>query len=371
MRPVARADLLADLPLFAAIPRHHQLTWSKVISSAHLGWQVEPQMATWLSRLQLNRGSALGGSRIRDVDVAAYRGAQLEVLKVSAAGISDLRFRHHPGMVGVAIPTRGRFQGVVAGRSFSAVLHQVSCVLLPDDVLVLTAASDVLSALVIQLPLQRLLDVCRCQGLARPNLNLLLDALAGQETLLVACCERLLELAVQPEGEARSALALPLEASVVGAMASVLVGRNPLPHGSVQDAHALHVEHALAYMQSHMAEMIALQDLCQACYISARTLQVSFQKVRGCTPLQALQEIRLVNLRKYLLNRMDLREACALVGLPPTGRMAANYKRLFGELPSRTRQRAGWVISPVDGLRAPAADCDEQCSDNQHRAEAW
>lgn len=353
------------------ITRYDQLSWSKVISTAHLGWQVEPEMAGWLSRLQLNRGSAFGGSRIRDVRLAAYRGAQLVVLKVSAAGISDLRFRHHPGMVSIAIPTCGRFQGVAAGRAFSAVLNQVSCVLLPDDPLALTVASDVLSALVMQLPLQSLLDACRRQGLVQPDLRLLLDALTGQEALLMACCERLLELALQPEGDARSTLALPLEASVLGAMASVLVGRDQLPHGCVQDPHALHVEHAMAYMESHLAEMIALRDLCQACYISARTLQVSFQRVRGCTPLQALQEIRLLSLRKHLLNRVDLREACALVGLPPTGRMAANYKRLFGELPSRTRQRAGWVISPVDGLRAPAADCDGQCSDNQHRAEAW
>ena len=274
-------------------------------------------------------------------------------------------------MVSIAIPTCGRFQGVAAGRSFSAVLNQVSCVLLPDDPLALTAASDVLSALVMQLPLQSLLDACRRQGLVQPDLRLLLDALTGHEALLMACCKRLLELALRPEGDARSTLALPLEASVLGAMASVLVGRDQLPHGCVQDPHALHVEHAMAYMESHLAEMIALRDLCQACYISARTLQVSFQRVRGCTPLQALQEIRLLSLRKHLLNRVDLREACALVGLPPTGRMAANYKRLFGELPSRTRQRAGWVISPVDGLRAPAADCDGQCSDNQHRAEAW
>lgn len=332
------------------ISRYDQLSWSKVISTAHLGLQVEPEMAAWLSRLQLNRDSAFGGPRIRDVQVETYRGSQLTVLKMSAAGISDLRFRHHPAMVSVVIPTRGRFQGVAAGRSFTAVLNQVGCVLLPDDPLALTAGSDVLSALVMQLPLQGLLDLCRRQGVAQPNLHLLLDALAGQERLLLACCERLLQLALRPEGEARSTLALPLEASVLAVMASGLVGRDQLPHGSVQDAHALHVERAMAYMESHMSEVIALQDLCQSCYISARTLQVSFQKVRGCTPLQALQEIRLASLRKHLLKRLDLREACALVGLPPTGRMAANYKRLFGELPSRTRQRAGRVISRVDGL---------------------
>ena len=342
-----------------------------MISAAPLGWTVEPELATWLARLQLNRRSASGRSRIRDVQVERYRGAQLTVLRVSAAGIADLRFRHHPGMVSVAIATCGRVQGVAAGRSFAAVLNQVSCVLLPDDPLALTATSEILAALVIQLPLLNLQEACRRQGVVQPDLRLLLDALTGQEALLMACCEQLLQLALRPEGEARSTLALPLEASVLGTMASALVGHDQLPQACGHDGHALHVEHAMVYMERHMAEMIALRDLCQACYVSSRTLQVSFQRVRGCTPLQALQEIRLASLRKHLLNRVELREACALVGLPPTGRMAANYKRMFGELPSRTRQRAGWVISPADGLRAPAADYDGRCSDNQYRAEAW
>lgn len=341
-----------------------------MISAAHLDWKVEPEMASWLSRLQVNRRSGSGRARIRDVQVDTYCGEQLTVLRVSSAGISDLRFRQRPDMVSVAIATCGRLQGEVAGRPFAAVLNQVSCVLLPDDLLDLRATSPVLAALVVQLPLQSLLDACRRQGAVQPELRLLNDALNGQEPLLMACCEQLLQLALRPQGEARSALALPLEASVLGAMASVLVGSDQLPHGCLQDAQALHVEHAMSYMESHMAEMIALRDLCQACYISARTLQVSFQRVRGCTPLQALQEIRLASLRKHLLNRVDLKEACALVGLPPTGRMAANYRRLFGELPSQTRQRSGWQVSQGDGLRVHASGFDGRCSNNQHRAEA-
>ncbi|MEB3307681.1 MAG: hypothetical protein VKK98_05965 [Cyanobacteriota bacterium] len=38
-----------------------------------------------------------------------------------------------------------------------------------------------------------------------------------------------------------------------------------------------------------------------------------------------------------LLQGRDVRGASKLEGLPPTGRMAANYKRLFGELPSQPK----------------------------------
>jgi AraC-like DNA-binding protein len=101
----------------------------------------------------------------------------------------------------------------------------------------------------------------------------------------------------------------------------------------------------MAYMEHHMGDEISLNNLCKACHISARTLQVAFQTIRGRTPLQALQEIRLTQLKQLLLAKIEIREACAQVGLPPSGRMAANYKRLFGELPSQTRQRAGYGIN--------------------------
>jgi transcriptional regulator GlxA family with amidase domain len=110
----------------------------------------------------------------------------------------------------------------------------------------------------------------------------------------------------------------------------------------------MHVERAMAYMERHMGEEISLHNLCKACHISARTLQVAFQTVRGRTPLQALQEIRLTGLKQLILGNSEIREACTQVGLPPSGRMAANYKRLFGELPSQTRLRAGHGINQAN-----------------------
>lgn len=330
-------------------------------AATRLGLGLEPRLSSWLSRIQLNRGNTIGHSRVRDVEVDSYLGESLTVLKLSASGVSDLRFRNHPNMVTIAIATFGRFRGTVGARCFGSVPNRCSLVLLPDELLSLVGASPTVAGLVVQLPTRRILQECRRQAALDPDLRLLADVLPGQEGLIMACCQQLLQLTAQPNPAARARLAEPLEASIVGVMANLLVGCLQRPQSALEDPYALHVEHALAYMERHLGEVIALKDLCDACHISPRTLQVSFQKVRGCTPLQALQEIRMINLRTHLLQRVELRKACAQVGLPPSGRMAANYKRLFGELPSQTRQRAGGVVIEVGGLLVPEAGCDEQC----------
>ena len=59
------------------------------------------------------------------------------------------------------------------------------------------------------------------------------------------------------------------------------------------------------------------------------------------SPLQVLQEMRLTRLNQLLRQRVAVSQACEQVGLMPSGRMAGNYKRMFGELPSETRRLAG------------------------------
>lgn len=327
-----------------------------------LGLGLEPRLSSWLSRLQLNRGTSIGPRGVRDLELDFYLGESLTVLKLSASGVSDLRFRNPPNMVTMAMASFGRFRGTVGARSFSAVPNRCSLVLLPDELLRLDGASPTLAGLVVQLPARLILQECRRQAAPDPDLRLLADVLPGQEALIHACCQQLLQLAAQPNPAARVRLAEPLEASIVGVMANLLVGCWQRPQRVQEDPYALHVERALAYMERHLGEVIALKNLCDACHISPRTLQVSFQKIRGCTPLQALQEIRMIRLRTHLLQGVELRKACAQVGLPPSGRMAANYKRQFGELPSQTRQRAGGAVIQAGGLSVPEAGCDAQCS---------
>ena len=300
-----------------------------------------PKLAPWLERTQIKVKAGHGGQGAWDWRVDPYLGAIVTVLNLSSQGLSQLLFRNHPGMVTLGIGAFGQFNGSAGGQPLSCVPNRLSWLLLGGDVLQLIAGSPRIAALVIQVPEKLLLGECKKQGMPHPDLLSLADTLPGHETLLLACSQQLLRLASQPATTARGRMAAPLEASMLYMLASLVGDAQPGRQLATDDPQTLHVDNAMAYMEQHMGEAITLHNLCKACHISARTLQVAFQTVWGRTPLQALQEIRLTQLKQLLVGRRDIREACAQVGLPPSGRMAANYKQLFGELPSQTRLRAG------------------------------
>ena len=272
----------------------------------------------------------------------------MKVLEMSYEGLSQLLFRNHSETLTIAIGSFGHFKGSAGGRPFGCVPNRLSCLLLPEEVLQLVAGSTRIAGLVIQVPEPILIQECIRHDTPDPDLLTLGDTLPGQEALLLACSQQLLRLAQKPESEARAHMAAPLEASMLYMLASLVGNSHQGRDDATQNPQAMHVNRAMAYMEGHMGEEISLNNLCKACHISARTLQVAFQTVRGRTPLQALQEIRLTGLKQLILDKREIREACAQVGLPPSGRMAANYKRLFGELPSQTRLRAGHGINQAN-----------------------
>ena len=309
---------------------------------------IEPKLESWLGRTQIKRRPVPPGEAASEYRVDSYHGEMVKVLEMSYGGLSQLLFRNHPETLTIAIGTFGHFKGSAGGRPFGCVPNRLSCLLLPEEVLQLVAGSTQIAGLVIQVSEPLLIQECIRQDTQDPDLLTLGDSLPGQEALLLACSQQLLRLARKPDNGARAHMAAPLEASMLYMLAS-LVGNSQRGHvDTTENPQAVHVERAMAYMERHRGEEISLSNLCKACHISARTLQVAFQTVRGRTPLQALQEIRLTGLKQLLLDNSEIREACALVGLPPSGRMAANYTRLFGELPSQTRLRAGHGINQAN-----------------------
>ena len=303
-----------------------------------------PKLAPWLERTQIKVKAGHGGRGGWDWRVDPYLGAMVTVLNLSSQGLSQLLFRNQPGMVTLGIGAFGQFNGSAGGQPLSCVPNRLSWLLLGGEVLQVQADSLRIAAMVIQVPERLLLRECQKQGIPEPDLRSLANTLPGQESLLLACSQQLLRLASQPASTARARMAAPLEASILYVLASLVGCEPPVHQPDMEDPQAVHVDNAMAYMEQHMGEAITLHNLCKACHISARTLQVAFQTVWGRTPLQALQEMRLTHLRHLLVGRNDIREACARVGLPASGRMAANDKRLFGELPSQTRLRAGQVL---------------------------
>lgn len=98
------------------------------------------------------------------------------------------------------------------------------------------------------------------------------------------------------------------------------------------------VHEARSYMSVHADEPIAVPDLCQAIHVSRRTLQYSFQDVLNMSPVSYLRALRLNGARRELRRGGDepVADRAARWGFWHPSRFAADYRRMFGELPSET-----------------------------------
>lgn len=102
------------------------------------------------------------------------------------------------------------------------------------------------------------------------------------------------------------------------------------------------VERCRSLCQMHPDNPPTLMELCQSLKISRRTLQYSFQKETGQAPLHYLRALRLNAVRRSLLRNPEVQvaDAAALQGFFHQSYFSREYRRLFKELPSVTRQRA-------------------------------
>jgi AraC-like DNA-binding protein len=96
------------------------------------------------------------------------------------------------------------------------------------------------------------------------------------------------------------------------------------------------------YMRANAHLPISLGDVCQAAGVNARTLQDSFRKKRGCTPMRFLREVRMQEVRAGLLRpgeATNVSGEAAHWGFLHFGRFSRDYRSRFGELPSETLRR--------------------------------
>lgn len=106
------------------------------------------------------------------------------------------------------------------------------------------------------------------------------------------------------------------------------------------EGHVLYLE---AWMEDHLADPLSIDDLVAVVNLVPRSIQYAFRRRRGCTPMQALHERRLVRARQDLLeagSSLTVTEVATLCGLYHLGRFARRYRERFGEAPSTTPARA-------------------------------
>jgi AraC family transcriptional regulator, ethanolamine operon transcriptional activator len=101
------------------------------------------------------------------------------------------------------------------------------------------------------------------------------------------------------------------------------------------------VSDAWDYMRTHVDEPITVPQLCLATGASRRALQYAFEDVLRLSPVTYLRVMRLNRVRSEIRSRSQdtVGDIAARWGFWHLSRFAAEYRELFGELPSATRQR--------------------------------
>jgi AraC-like DNA-binding protein len=101
------------------------------------------------------------------------------------------------------------------------------------------------------------------------------------------------------------------------------------------------VQRAVAYLEEHALESVAVPDVADAARVSVRSLQALFRRHLGVSPIEHLHAIRLEAARRDLLRGADGGEATVhgvaeRWGFGNSGRFARLYQQRFGERPSET-----------------------------------
>ena len=104
------------------------------------------------------------------------------------------------------------------------------------------------------------------------------------------------------------------------------------------------VKLVLDYVHSEPSEEISVADMCTLASCSQSWLERSFKKRFGVTPKKYVKYLRLSRLRENLLHPDEIEgrtviELASVYGFWHMGQLAADYRSVYGELPSDTLNR--------------------------------
>ena len=301
---------------------------------------VSDGLQDWLSSHKARIDASQSPESNSSIGGSVFVGESVRIARLKLSGVEKLFLRNQDNHFSFCIADFGQFSGIAGDRSILMTPNRLAFVMLPDEPLKLVPKAKVVQFFVVTLDIQLLQNESTLHGNSFPNLLSLNDSIPGHEQLILACTHQLFKFANALDISTERLLQ-PLETSIVSLLGTLLsyVPSPSQSHSSESTSQPAYVQAALAYMEDNISENICLSDLCRVCCVSSRTLQVAFQSVMNRTPLQVLHELRLTKLRSLLLQGHEVGRACQMVGLMHSGRISANYKRLFGELPRHTRNR--------------------------------
>lgn len=150
---------------------------------------------------------------------------------------------------------------------------------------------------------------------------------------VIRCIDR------DPAAAADPGIRLAIEDDLATAMLSAAVGHAHQAPPAPASIRAGALRRALDFIDAHAADAPRIADVCTASGASERTLRYAFYERFEMSPKAYLQGVRLNGVRRELRRRGDRPSVSAAAnhwGFWHLGQFAADYRRLFGELPSET-----------------------------------
>jgi AraC family ethanolamine operon transcriptional activator len=168
------------------------------------------------------------------------------------------------------------------------------------------------------------------------------EAVTADPTSLLACCSHLIALLDSATQRARliahPEAARQLEQECVGQFLGLIARARGEPPEVRPSNHIRLVRRAEEFLDVFLPQPLTMLDLCRELGASERALHYAFHEVRGLSPMAYVKAKRLNAVRQELRARagVTVYEVAQRWGFWHTGEFAADYRRLFGELPSRT-----------------------------------
>ena len=130
-----------------------------------------------------------------------------------------------------------------------------------------------------------------------------------------------------------------------GAAAHPAAWRHPAPSLEGARRRRCGFDLAIEYMRAADLGSLSAPVLCAEVGVSQRTLEYAFQERLGTSPMEFIRRLRLHAVRRALLaaerGGATVTEIAMTFGFYQLGRFAAEYRAIFGELPSATLTRHG------------------------------
>ena len=248
------------------------------------------------------------------------------------------------GMLGFTVPLR------LGGRShyWGAALHERGLPATMPGVLDarMDAGQDHVIALLRLDWLRAQLDPLTARALEQCAAARMLPAATRGRGALGIWLRRLLDrVHADPRLLAYPAAVAGLESDLLEALLRTLCLATPKPLAAGAKRRQVGFDLAIDSMREADLGSVNASVLCAGIGVSQRTLEYAFRERLGASPMEFIRRLRLHAVRRALLaaehGNATVAESAMTFGFYQLGRFAAEYRALFGELPSATLARRG------------------------------